>query len=270
MIPAPRPDSLAVLIDADNTSARYARAIFEEVAKLGEANVRRIYGDFADDRLRGWRDVMQHLAMVPAQQFNYTTGKNSADITLVIEAMDLLHRGHLDGFCLVSSDSDFTRLASRLREEGAVVYGFGAKKTPEAFRNACSRFIYIENLMDAPAETVSGGIAEQQPAVRKEPPTRAIPIIDKAMEELQDNDGWANLGGIGSRILGIAPDFDPRTYGCTNLSSLATKSGAFEMRKGPGNGVHIRRKFARKTPREVAPKGAAGKAGATAATAKDN
>lgn len=269
MIPAPRPDSLAVLIDADNTSARYARAIFEEVAKLGEANVRRIYGDFADDRLRGWRDVMQQLAIVPAQQFNYTTGKNAADITLVIDAMDLMHRGHLDGFCLVSSDSDFTRLASRLREEGAVVYGFGAKKTPEAFRNACSRFIYIENLLDAPAETDSAGAGQKQAAAKKESPSRAIPIIVKAMEELEDDEGWAHLGGIGSRIPGIAPDFDPRTYGCTNLSSVVTKSGAFEIRKGPGSAVHIRRKPGTKVSGSAAPRRAAGNARGAAATAKD-
>jgi uncharacterized LabA/DUF88 family protein len=243
MIPEPRPSSLAVLIDADNTSARYAREIFDEIAKLGEANVRRIYGDFSDERLKGWRVIMQTLAIVPAQQFNYTTGKNAADITLVIEAMDLMHRGHLDGFCLVSSDSDFTRLASRLREEGAVVYGFGEKKTPEAFRNACSRFIYIENLVEAVTDERDGDAAATPKAMtKKESPSRVVPVIAKAMEELEDDDGWAHLGGIGHRIPGIAPDFDPRTYGCANLSTVVTKSGGFEVRKGPGNAVHIRRK----------------------------
>jgi uncharacterized LabA/DUF88 family protein len=246
-MPDPRPASLAVLIDADNASARYAKEIFEEIAKLGEANVRRIYGDFSGERLKGWRDIMQTLAIVPAQQFNYTTGKNAADITLVIEAMDLMHRGHLDGFCLVSSDSDFTRLASRLREEGAVVYGFGEKKTPEAFRNACSRFIYIENLLDVVvAEDSRRPDAPPQAAVKKEPPSRAIPIINKAMEELEDDDGWAHLGGVGNRIPGIAPDFDPRTFGCSNLSSVATRSGGFEIKKGPDNAVHIRRKTSRR------------------------
>jgi len=242
-MPDSRPYSLAVLIDADNSSARYARAIFDEIAKLGEANVRRIYGDFSGERLKAWRDIMQILAIVPAQQFNYTTGKNAADITLVIEAMDLMYRGHLDGFCLVSSDSDFTRLASRLREEGAVVYGFGEKKTPEAFRNACSRFIYIENLVETPAETAEGEAGgARRAAIRKESPSQAVPIITKAMEELEDADGWVQLGTIGSRIAGIAPDFDPRTYGCPNLSTVAEKSGGFEIRKGPGNAVHIRRK----------------------------
>jgi len=247
-MPEPRPASLAVLIDADNASARYARAIFDEIAKLGEANVRRIYGDFSGERLKGWRDVMQSLAIVPSQQFNYTTGKNAADITLVIEAMDLMHRGHLDGFCLVSSDSDFTRLASRLREEGAVVYGFGQQKTPEAFRNACSRFIYIENLAEAGAEAEEAGTGATAPqaAARKEPPSKAIPIIHKAMEELEDDDGWANLGIVGKRIYGIAPDFDPRSYGCPNLSTVVTRSGGFAVQKSESGALSIRRKAARR------------------------
>src|SRR3546814_43260 len=158
---------LAILIDADNTSAAYAHAIFEEVAKLGEANVRRIYGDFASDRLRSWREVMHPLAILPQQQFNYTVGKNAADIALVIDAMDLMHRSRLDGFCLVSSDSDFTRLAQRLREDGALVYGFGARKTPEAFRNACSRFIYIENLLEPTGEAAAGGVESPKPNAAK-------------------------------------------------------------------------------------------------------
>ena len=249
MIPEPRPSSLAVLIDADNASARYAREIFDEIAKLGEANVRRIYGDFSGERLKGWRGIMQTLAIVPAQQFNYTTGKNAADITLVIEAMDLMHRGHLDGFCLVSSDSDFTRLASRLREEGAVVYGFGEKKTPEAFRNACSRFIYIENLIEA--DEVENGKAEtvSPAAAKKEPPSKAVPAIIKAMEDLEDGGGWVNLGAVGKRIYGIAPDFDPRSYGCPNLSTVVTKSGGFDVEKDENGILRIRRKL----PRRKAP-----------------
>ena len=235
--------SLAVLIDADNTSVRYARAIFEEIAKLGEANVRRIYGDFADPRLRGWRDVMQPLAIVPQQQFNYTTGKNAADITLVIDAMDLMHRRHLDGFCLVSSDSDFTRLASRLREEGAAVYGFGAKKTPEAFRNACTRFIYIENLIEAePAERTAKTSGKQAAAPKKEPPSKAVPLIRKAMEQAWDDEEWVNLGVVGQRLSHLAPDFDPRTYGHDNLIGVVEKTGKFVIERLPGRGVRIRRK----------------------------
>ena len=146
----------AVLIDADNTSPQIAGGLFEEVAKFGEASVRRIYGDFSNQRLKSWTEILQKYAIDPYQQFAYTTGKNASDIALVIDAMDLLHSGRFDGFCLVSSDSDFTRLASRLREQGADVYGFGAQKTPESFRQACRRFIYTENLLpQTPALTSS-------------------------------------------------------------------------------------------------------------------
>ena len=231
--------SLAVLIDADNTSARHAQAVFEEIVKLGEANVRRIYGDFSGNRLAGWDSEIQALAILQHQQRNNTTGKNAADIALVIDAMDLMHKGKLDGFCLVSSDSDFTRLAQRLREDGLVVYGFGERKTPEAFRSACNRFIYVDNLMESGADKGSGAAA----AAKKEPPSKAVKIIAKAIEG-SDDDGWANLGNVGSRILGAAPDFDARTYGCPNLSTLVSKSGGFEIRKEPGRAIYIRRKAA--------------------------
>src|SRR6266403_633888 len=151
---------LAILIDADNTSPRIAAGLFEEIAKFGEASVRRIYGDFSSPRMKSWADILQKYAIDPYQQFAYTTGKNASDIALVIDAMDLLHSRRFDGFCLVSSDSDFTRLASRLREEGADVYGFGARKTPESFRQACRRSTYTENLVpEAPASTVGGEAA---------------------------------------------------------------------------------------------------------------
>ena len=231
--------SLAVLIDADNTSARYAQAIFEEIVKLGEANVRRIYGDFSGSRLASWDGAIQSLAILQHQQRSNTTGKNAADIALVIDAMDLMHKGMLDGVCLVSSDSDFTRLAQRLREDGLAVYGFGERKTPEAFRNACSRFIYAENLVGP--GTDNSNTATDAKLDKKESPKKAVSIIAKAVED-GDDDGWAHLGAVGSRIQAAAPDFDPRTYGCPNLSTLVTKSGGFEVRKGPGNAVHIRRK----------------------------
>ena len=231
--------SLAVLIDADNTSARYAQAIFEEIVKLGEANVRRIYGDFSGNRLNSWDGAIQSLAILQHQQRSNTTGKNAADIALVIDAMDLMHKGKLDGVCLVSSDSDFTRLAQRLREDGLMVYGFGERKTPEAFRNACSRFIYAENLIGPGADKSTA--AAGAPPEKKESPKKAVSIIAKAAED-GDDDGWAHLGGVGSRIQAAAPDFDPRTYGCPNLSTLVTKSGGFEVRKGPGSAIQIRRK----------------------------
>src|SRR5438105_8609089 len=151
MSPEPRQPRLAVLIDADNASAQIVDGLFEEIATIGEASVRRIYGDFSSARSKAWIETLSRHAIIPQQQFAYTTGKNASDITLVIDAMDLLHSGRFDGFCLVSSDSDFTRLASRLREEGADVYGFGARKTPESFRQACRRFIYTENLLPEPA-----------------------------------------------------------------------------------------------------------------------
>lgn len=232
--------SLAVLIDADNTSPRYAQAIFEEIAKLGEANVRRIYGDFSSVRLKGWREMMQPLAIVPQQQFNYTTGKNAADITLVIDAMDLMHRSAMDGFCLVSSDSDFTRLAQRLREDGALVFGFGNKKTPEAFRNACSRFIYIENLLDA--ANGKGTTAASQAAAKKVPVTKAVPLIRKAMEQAWDDEDWVNLGTVGKNLSHLAPDFDPRTYGCNKLITVVEKTGKFQIERPQGGGVRIKRR----------------------------
>ena len=233
--------SLAILIDADNTSARYAYAIFEEIATLGAANVRRIYGDFSSDRLKGWREVIQPLAIVAQQQFNYTTGKNAADITLVIDAMDLMHRGRLDGFCLISSDSDFTRLAQRLREDGAVVYGFGAKKTPEAFRNACSRFIYIENLLDSAGEGQKEK-AGSQAGAKKEAPSKAVPLIRKAMEQAWDDEDWVDLAVVGQRLNHLAPDFDPRTYDCDRLVTVVEKTGKFLIERLSGRGVRIKRR----------------------------
>src|SRR5947199_10818502 len=143
----------AILIGADNTSPKIVAGLFEEIAKFGEASSRRIYGDFSSPRSKGWADVLQKYAIDPYQQFAYTTGKNASDIALVIDAMDLLHSGRFDGFCLVSSDSDFTRLASRLREQGADVYGFGEQKTPESFRQACRRFVYTENLLAGTANS---------------------------------------------------------------------------------------------------------------------
>ena len=238
--------SLAVLIDADNTSARYVQAIFEEIVKFGEANVRRIYGDFSGTRLAKWDKAIQSLAPLQHQQRSNTTGKNAADIALVIDAMDLMSKGNLDGVCLISSDSDFTRLTQRLREEGLTVYGFGERKTPEAFRNACSRLIYLENVLESGTEKANGAAASAG-SDKKEPPTRAVKLIAKAIEDM-DDDGWVNLGSVGSRLQAAAPDFDSRTYGCVNLSTLVEKSGGFEIRKEPGKGVHIRRKTGKRKP----------------------
>lgn len=220
-----RSPRLAVLIDADNTSPRVAEGLFLEIAKLGEASVRRIYGDFADSRARGWTEALPRHALVPHQNFAYTSGKNSADIALVIDAMDLLHSGRFDGFCLVSSDSDFTRLASRIREQGLDAYGFGQKKTPEAFRQACKRFFFTENLIPQPPE---GDPA----AVRKESPAAAVALLRTAVEEIEDDEGWVAMGALGTQLQKIAPDFDTRTYGSAKLSTLIEKTGVFDLDRG--------------------------------------
>jgi uncharacterized LabA/DUF88 family protein len=233
-----RPDRFAVLIDADNTSSRIVDGLFEEIARFGEASVRRIYGDFSSPRLKSWTEVLQKHAIDPYQQFAYTSGKNASDIALVIDAMDLLHSGRFDGFCLVSSDSDFTRLASRLREEGADVYGFGAQKTPESFRQACRRFIYTENLVPESATT-----PEQDGGRRAlQPPSAAVPLLVRAIEQMETEDGWVGLGAVGQRLAAIASDFDPRTYGYRKLSDLVRNSGSFEIDQSGGRFLRIRAK----------------------------
>ncbi|BEV45582.1 NYN domain-containing protein [Afipia carboxidovorans] len=237
---AERPPRFAVLIDADNTSPQIAAGLFEEIAKFGEASVRRIYGDFSGPHLKHWADILQRHAIDPYQQFAYTKGKNASDIALVIDAMDLLHSGRFDGFCLVSSDSDFTRLASRLREQGADVYGFGAQKTPESFRQACRRFIYTENLMLA---SVSADHAPQPKTL--EPPSAAVPLLSKAISQIESEDGWVMLGPVGQHISNLLSDFDVRTYGCSKLSELVQKTGAFDIEKRAGGPIRIRAKPAR-------------------------
>lgn len=217
---------LAVLIDADNTSPNWAEAIFEEVATLGEASVRRIYGDFSNQQLSGWNKKLENFAVLPHQQFAYTKGKNSSDITLVIDAMDLLHTGRFDGFVLVSSDSDFTRLASRIREQGLDVFGIGRENTPEAFRKACKRFIFVENLLEDDLE--DGKAAKAAQPRRKQQPSKAVPLIRAAMRG-QDEEDWIPLSVIGNHIHAANPDFDPRTYGCAKLSDLLEKTGLFEV-----------------------------------------
>jgi uncharacterized LabA/DUF88 family protein len=228
----------AVLIDADNTSPRIVAGLFDEIAKFGEASVRRIYGDFSSPRLKSWTEVLQQYAIDPYQQFAYTTGKNASDIALVIDAMDLLHSGRFDGFCLVSSDSDFTRLASRLREEGADVYGFGAQKTPESFRQACRRFIYTENLV--PQMSASAPEPGGRSPGALQPPSAAVALLCKAIEQMETDDGWVELGAVGRRLSTIASDFDPRTYGYGKLSDLVRNTGAFEIDQPEGRALRIR------------------------------
>jgi len=234
---------LAVLIDADNTSAAWADAIFEEIASLGEASVRRIYGDFTNPHLKGWQAKLAHLALVPYHSPANTVGKNSSDIALVIDAMDILHSGRFDGFVLISSDSDFTRLASRIREQGLDVFGIGQQKTPEAFRKACKRFIYVENLMaeaeaDGPEPASKPRSGEAKP--KKESPKSAIPLVVAAMRAIGGDEDWYSLGQIGQYITQANPEFDPRTYGSAKLSDLIAKTGRFEVKPGPNNSLVVR------------------------------
>lgn len=229
---------LAVLIDADNSSPQWAEAVFEEIASLGEASVRRIYGDFSRSALKGWSDRLATLGLVPHHSPMNTVGKNASDIALVIDAMDLLHSGRFDGFVLVSSDSDFTRLASRIREQGLDVYGIGQKKTPEAFRRACKRFIFVENLLAAEVAEPAPG---QQEGNRKEAPQKAIPLIVAAMRAIGDEE-WYSLGQIGQFITQANPEFDVRTYGSGKLSDLIRKTGRFEVKQGSGNHLVVRDK----------------------------
>ncbi|WP_132088585.1 NYN domain-containing protein [Caulobacter sp. BK020] len=240
----PRASRLAVLIDADNASPRIAPGLFEEIAKIGEASLRRIYGDFSNSRLKGWTDVLAVHAIMPHQNFAHTQGKNASDIALVIDAMDLLHAGRFDGFCLVSSDSDFTRLAARIREQGADVYGFGERKTPESFRQACSRFVYTENLLPEAVAQVLPGQTPAALAPARQPPTAAIPLIRTALAQLDvdDGGGWTPLGRVGQQLAILAPDFDPRTYGHAKLRDLVAKVGLFEIRTTEAGALQIRTK----------------------------
>jgi len=224
---------LAVLVDADNSSPKWAESIFEEIASLGEASVRRIYGDFSRQQMSGWQERLPALALVPHHQPANTVGKNSSDIALVIDAMDLLHSGRFDGFVLVSSDSDFTRLASRIREQGLDVYGIGQQKTPEAFRKACKRFIFVENLIKEPEPQV--------PLPSKAAPRDAVVLINAAMHALDPEGEWFPLGLIGQTIQSTHPDFDSRSFGCGKLSDLVEKAGRYQMRR-VGAQVEVRRK----------------------------
>lgn len=233
---APR---LAVLIDADNASARIATGLFEEIAKIGEASVRRIYGDFSGQQLSGWAKVLQTHAIMPQHTVAAVAGKNASDIALVIDAMDLLHSGRFDGFCLVSSDSDFTRLAARIREQGIDVYGFGEQKTPESFRQACRQFIYTENLLPVAPAKASGAAKATSPPPKR-PVSEAVRLMRTALGQLEDADGWVSLGVLGKRVLELASDFDPRTYGHAKLVDLVGKSGSFEVRRAEGGGVYVR------------------------------
>jgi uncharacterized LabA/DUF88 family protein len=209
---------LAVLIDADNAQASVIQELLAEVSRYGTATIKRAYGDWTTTNLKGWKDVLHTMAIQPIQQFAYTSGKNATDSALIIDAMDVLHAGSVDGFCLVSSDSDFTRLATRIREAGLVVYGFGERKTPEPFVAACDKFIYTKILRTEPEETKPG----------KEPVAelpKLKPMVLNALNAIARENGWTTLSALGSQINRSPPSFDPRNYGVAKLGEALHCAG---------------------------------------------
>jgi len=225
----------AVLIDADNIPAKHAGAVLKEITSFGEPALRRVYGDWSSDRLNNWAKVVRDLGLVAHQETANTKGKNASDIGLVIDAMDILHTGRFDGFVLVSSDSYFTALANRVREQGLDVIGIGESKTPESLKNVCNRFITIENIVDEPAPSTGG-----KPRSGKAPVTDAIPLILNAMDKIPQDGEWYPLGQLGQYIVPDNPDFDTRSYGKPKLSDLVKDLKRFETRKS-GNQLEVRR-----------------------------
>lgn len=218
---------LAVLIDSDNAHAAIPviDELMAEVSRYGTATIRRAYGDWTTDNLKKWKAILHKQAIQPIQQFSYTSGKNSTDSALIIDAMDILHAGNVDGFCLVSSDSDFTRLATRIREAGLTAYGFGERKTPDPFVAACDKFIYIEILRPEPEEEVKAAPGDDLGKLK--------PLMIAAVDANVRDDGWAALGGIGSHIGKVLPAFDPRNYGFKKLSDLVRSLNYVEVKDVP-------------------------------------
>jgi len=237
---------LAVLIDADNAQAAIIDGLLAEIAKYGVASVKRIYGDWTQPQLSSWKAMLLQHSIQPIQQFGYTKGKNATDSALIIDAMDLLYTGSFGGFCLVSSDSDFTRLASRLREEGLTVYGFGEQKTPQPFVSACDRFIYTEVLRSQGDVTPEAVIPEEpnQPIQRE----KLIKLIANAVDAVSGDDGWAHLAAVGSNLRMVSPGFDPRLFGFKKFSELvASFPESFEidarsLDEGVPKVVYVRRR----------------------------
>ena len=216
---------LAVLIDADNVPYSNVKGMMEEIAKFGTPTTKRIYADWTKPNASGWKSVLLEHAITPIQQYSYTVGKNSSDSAMIIDAMDLLYSEKVDGFCIVSSDSDFTRLAIRLRESGMKVIGIGEKKTPNSFIVACDRFIYIEVLdgaikKKAPKPTTATDLKKPAPKTLNKIDLQTIELIESTIEDIGDDDGWAFLGDVGNLIVKKKPEFDPRNYGYTKLTPM--------------------------------------------------
>jgi hypothetical protein len=222
---------LAVLIDSDNTTASVTTELLEEIAKYGTPTIKRAYGDWTTPHLGGWKDELLRHAIQPVQQFAYTRGKNSTDSALIIDAMDLLYAGNVEGFVIVSSDSDFTRLATRLRESGQIVYGLGRRSTPAPFVAACDRFIYLDLLSEKPQEAGPAASDDEEPAP---PPPNLKRILSTAISSTSKDDGWSNLGEVGSYLIKSHAAFDPRDYGHTKLGELVRAEPYVEVKDVSG------------------------------------
>ncbi|KAK4031987.1 NYN domain-containing protein [Parachaetomium inaequale] len=238
---------LAVLIDADNAQSSLIGPLLAEVARYGTVCVKRAYGDWTGTSLKGWKEELLKQAIQPIQQFSYTHGKNATDSAMIIEAMDLLYSNRFGGFCLVSSDSDFTRLAVRIRESGLVVYGFGVRRTPQPFVTSCNKFIYVENLVPNEARTPRTGevvVAQKQDSTTQvSKDTRLAAQLQAAVEAASNDDRWAELGKVRQLLTHRHPDFDSRNYGCSKFSDLITATSLFDIhREGKGGPIYIHAK----------------------------
>jgi uncharacterized LabA/DUF88 family protein len=238
--------TLALLIDGDNASPKIIVGLMAEIANYGTASVKRIYGDWTGPNLKGWKECLLEHSIQPIQQFAYTTGKNATDGAMIIDAMDLLYTGRFSGFCIVSSDSDFARLAARIREQGVTVYGFGERKTPRPFITACDKFVYSDVLNAQAAEAEEAAPPAQNPVQSKPAAAKATPkktpldkaardMLTKAIVATADEDGRANLAQVGGHLAKQAPDFDARNYGFPRLSDLVRSSGIVDVERAPDN-----------------------------------
>jgi uncharacterized LabA/DUF88 family protein len=216
---------IAMLIDGDNAQPSLIKEMLAEASKYGRTTLRKIYGDWTTPHMNGWKETLQENAIQPVQQFRYTVGKNATDCAMIIDAMDILHSGVVDGFCLVSSDSDFTRLATRIREKGVFVMGIGQRKTPKSFTNACDLFVFTENLA-LPAANSNGKVKSSESGPKALPAADALPVLRKAFGLCVQENGWAHLGAMGNSLRKLDPSFDHRTYGCSSLKALITKSSS--------------------------------------------
>ncbi|NEW80520.1 MAG: NYN domain-containing protein [Gelidibacter sp.] len=230
---------LAVLIDGDNIPSKYIKEMMEEIAKYGTPTIKRIYGDWTKPQLSKWKNILLENAITPIQQYGYTTGKNATDSAMIIDAMDILYSNNVDGFCLASSDSDFTRLATRLRESGMRVYGIGEKKTPDPFIVACDKFIYLEILEPYSDKPDEKGGESKKPVFEKITP-KVIKFLKQSVSDVADEDGWAFLGDVGSLILKKQPNFDARSFGFEKLTPLFKSLKQFEIDERVQIGVRFK------------------------------